>query len=175
MGRNQRYILGMVWEAGRNGQWFEEIQEQDIRYKSGRVNSILDTLSLGNMVSEEQRRGVSKSYSHTERDVAWHEYWGPLKGYWRDHKAMGEEGTVAWRGFDLHVVNTGMVVYQITTPIKFPVITTNDPWRATTDLTEQFTVSISFSIFTTANSWSMNWIISIKDDSILNAGYWVKK
>lgn len=64
---------------------------------------------------------------------------------------MGED-TVAWRGFDLHVANTGMVVYQITTPIKFPVITTNDPWRATTDLTAHFTVSISFSTFMIANS-----------------------
>lgn len=86
-----------------------------------------------------------------------------------------DEDTVAWRGFDLHVVKTGMVLYQITTSIEFPIIATHDPWRATADLTKPFAISISFSTFKIANSWSMSWILSIKQDSILNAGYWVKK
>lgn len=62
------------------------------------------------------------------------------------HGATGETGHSSLeRGFNPEVVKTGRVLSQIT-PIKFPFIIANDHWKATTDLTEQFAISISFQL-----------------------------
>lgn len=56
------------------------------------------------------------------------------------------------RDFDPDVVKTGLVLYHRTTSLELTVSTTNNDHKATTDLTEPLTISISFSAFRTGNN-----------------------
>lgn len=156
-----KYGLESWWKRQR----FKEIQELGFGDKWERVNSVLDLLSLGYLVPKEKLRGASKLYMDLPTDrgrggLRWIQpaTEGPLRGPgghgWRGHSSLE-------RGFSPDVMKTGMVLCQIT-PIKFPIIITNHHWKGTTDLTEQFATSISFSTSKIANSWSINQIMSIK-------------
>lgn len=76
-------------------------------------------------------------------------YRKPLKDHGGGPEATGED-IGAWREDSIYI-ETGMVLCQIT-PIKFPIIITNDRWEATTDLAERCAMSISFATSKTAPS-----------------------
>ena len=102
--------------------------------------------------SQGERPSQTRVCLHTEGGVAWSQYRRPVKG-----QEATSEDTVAGREASVYMLRTlGWFLCQTTTPIEFTIITTNHLGKATTDLTELFAISISFSTLKAANSQSIN-------------------